>query len=271
MIVRPMEDERLLAIPQPTHALMAAQFCRYWGNERFPSPQPGGPVLLAIAQHDSGWIEWERAPRLRDDGYPMDFIHYTDQSEKTHLWQRGIDRVFAQHPYAALLVSRHASRLYNGFLAQDAYAPSDEKEVTRFLADQQKLDERVRKLLGSIPVYQRALEPDVLDFNTRLLQFGDRASLQVSIPWAERSTPISVQLDGEGEVDIEMRIAQDTIIFDPWPYSCDSFDVQMEGFVLNQREFQSIEAYHGALANAPYYQRRWTVQPATRYARETTQ
>lgn len=59
MIVRELADGRLLCIRQTSHALMAAAFCRHWGNADFAPPAPYEPVLLAIAQHDNGWTEWE--------------------------------------------------------------------------------------------------------------------------------------------------------------------------------------------------------------------
>jgi hypothetical protein len=255
-----MEDGQLLCIHQTTHALMSAQFCRFWGNDEFAPPQPYTPVMMAIAQHDNGWFEWEESPRLCDDGTPMDFITYTDQAEKTRLWQRGIDRVWAQHPYAALLISRHASLLYEAFQFQDAYDSPDNCEVVRFLADQKRLLESTRRLLGHDDQYLAALQPEVIEANTRLLQFGDLVSLQVSIPWADQTTIQQCPVDYTGkQTSLEMRFDEETITFDPWPYSVNEFEVTMEGFLLEQKHFDSEEAYHQALANAPYYRRVWRV------------
>jgi hypothetical protein len=112
MIVRAQPDGRLLCIHQTSHALMAYGFCRHWGNSDFAAPTPHAPVLAGIAQHDGGWSEWEAAPRLRADGAPMDFMHGPSLAEKLAIWQRGIERAAAQHPYAGLLVGRHAALLY---------------------------------------------------------------------------------------------------------------------------------------------------------------
>jgi hypothetical protein len=260
VIVREMDGGRLLCIHQTTHALMSAQFCRFWGNAAFAPPQPYTPVLMAIAQHDNGWFEWERWPRLRDDGVPMDFITYTDQAEKTQLWQRGIERAWAQNPYAALLISRHASLLYEGFQFQDAYDSANNREVTRFLADQKRLLERARRLLGNDEQYRAALQPEVIEVNTRLLQFGDLASLQVSVPWSEQTTIQHCPVDYAGnQTTLEMRYDEETISFDPWPYSIDEFEVTMEGYLLAQNRFENEEAYHQALDKASYYRRAWRV------------
>ena len=68
MIVRKLADGRLFCINQTSHALMAAQFCRAWGNDDVAPPAPVDIVRMAVAQHDNGWYEWECAPKLRADG-----------------------------------------------------------------------------------------------------------------------------------------------------------------------------------------------------------
>lgn len=257
-----MGDGRILCIPQTTHGLMAAEFVRHWGNQSFAPPCPYTPVMMAIAQHDSGWFEWELTPRLQEDGRPMDFITYTDQAEKTRLWQRGIDRAYAQHPYAALLISRHASILYRGFQGQNAYSGPDEAAVNRFLAAQEGLEERVRHALSQDPAYAADLSPEGLAANVALLQFGDRAALQVAIPWASDIPVGPVPVDGAGATtQLQMTFDESVITFDPWPYALPSFPVHMEGYLLAQDSFPSEEAYHAALRRAPLIRHTWQVLP----------
>ncbi|MBX3001067.1 MAG: DUF3891 family protein [Caldilineaceae bacterium] len=260
MIVREMGGGRLLCIPQPTHALMAAQFCRHWGNADFAAPQPYTPVMMAIAQHDNGWYEWELAPRLRADGFPMDFMTHTDQVEKTALWQRGINRVWAQHPYAALLVGRHASILYEQFLAQSAYDGKNERVVRAFLADQRQMLERARRLLGGDRDLLAAMQQETIEINTRLLQFGDHASLQVSVPWSAQTTLPHCPLDYSGAT-VEIRIVYNdcAITFDPWPYGVDQFEVTLEGYLIDGERFADEAGYHRALSEASFYRKTWNV------------
>jgi hypothetical protein len=260
MIVRKMGDGQLLCVHQTSHGLMAAQFCHHWGNDDFAAPQPYPPVMMAIAQHDNGWYEWELAPRLCANGYPMDFITHTDQPEKTLLWQRGIDRVWAQHPYAALLVSRHASILYEKFLAQGAYQGENRRAVLDFLAADRAMMERARSLLGGDPDLLAAMQPEVIEINTRLLQFGDHASLQVSVPWPTETTLTGCPLDYTGAtVEIRMCYDEQIITFDPWPYSVDQFEVTLEGYLLDEERFADETSYHRALAEASFYRKTWNV------------
>jgi len=261
MIVRQMPNEQLLCIHQTSHALMAAEFCRHWGNVDFAPPVPYSPVLLAISQHDNGWTEWERQPQLRADGYPIDFMHDTDVLGKLALWRRGIDRAYAQHPYAAVLIGRHAASLYESDMANI----TDETvrgHVAEFIADQQLLLEMVRyHHRGDAEAYDW-LRDAAVESNTRLLQFGDRASLQVCVPWQATRRLDHCPVDGRGEfAAVQMQFDETHITFDPWPFGVDHFEVSMHGWLLAQRIFADETAYHDALVAAPLYRKTWTVCP----------
>ena len=70
---------------------MAADFCRHWGNDAFAVPTPYEPVIMAIAQHDNGWYEWEEAPlRLTSRARLIPWISCTVRraDAKAALWRR---------------------------------------------------------------------------------------------------------------------------------------------------------------------------------------
>ena len=261
MIVREMANGQLLCIHQTTHALMAEQFCRHWGNGDFARPLPYAATMLAIAQHDNGWYEWELHPRLCSDGYPMDFLHDDDPIAKVALWRRGVDRVFEQHPYAALLVGRHAALLYEGDLP-NLTGPENKgvaEQVAAFIADQQMLVEVVRHAYAEDSRYCDLLKPAVVDANTRLLQFGDHASLQVIVPWGAQSVMSNCPLNSQERISITMRHSEQTITFSPWPFGVESFAVEIHGKLLSERHFVDEETYHAALAEAPLRRLSWQV------------
>lgn len=261
MIVRDMPDGQVLCILQTSHGLMAEEFCRYWGNDTFAKPEPYTQTMMAISQHDNGWIEWEQQPQLREDGYPMDFMHGPDVPQKVQLWWRGIHRAYAQHPYASILVGRHAAHLYQASM-DEIQDPESQAHAVQFIADQDELVELVRAQLADCPETQPWLTEERIESNTRLLQFGDGASLQVSVPWSDQRTFSHCPLDGEGEyVSIQMRFNDELITFDPWPYHVPEFTVSMEGWLLPERIFVTEDAYHTALAEAPFYRHTWVVAP----------
>jgi hypothetical protein len=260
MIVRTQPDGRLLCIHQTSHALMAYAFCRAWGNRDFAAPTPLAPVLAGIAQHDNGWTEWEAAPRLRPDGVPMDFMHGLAVAEKLALWQRGIDRAAAQHPYAGLLVSRHAALLYQQDLPR--LQGADYTAVRSFVEQQEMYLAQVRYAWAGDPILGPALAHETVLAHTRLLQFGDNASLQVCVPWDARRTFAHCPVDFRGSYcAIEMAWDESTITFAPWPFGVTEFSVSIHGKLLDRPTFPDDQAYQAALAAAPYLHLTWRVIP----------
>jgi hypothetical protein len=260
VITRPHANAGLLCINQTSHALMAAEFCRHWGNRDFAAPAPYAPVLAGIAQHDNGWYEWELAPLLRPDGAPMDFLHGPSLVKKLALWQLGVERAAAQHPYAGLLVGWHASLLYLDGI--DRLADEERLAVRSFVSAQELRIARAAHVFAGDAVLEPALRPAVVEAHTRLLQFGDNASLQVCLPRAQTRILSNCPVDFQGAyTEIQMTWDGERITFAPWPFGVDEFDVSIHGRLLDQTTFSDVHAYHAALAAAPYHHLRWRVVP----------
>jgi hypothetical protein len=258
MIVRNQPNGQLLCIHQTSHALMAAEFCRHWGNADFAIPTPYTVVMNAIEQHDNGWYEWECAPEIGEDGAPLDFMRGPAAQIKLALWQRGIDRAAAQHPYAGLMVSRHATLLYTGDLAR---LDEDERSATEaFIAKQKQNADKVRQMLARDTELHRAASEPVLLAHTRLLQFGDSSSLQVSVPWSNERVFPHCPVDFAGTyATLTLRWEASEITVDPWPYDVDHFTVSTHGRLLNQNTFPNNAAYQAALAAVPLQTLTWHV------------
>lgn len=262
MIVRRLPDERLLCINQTAHATMAEAFCRHWGNADFARPEPFDAVMLAIGQHDNGWLEWEQRPRLRPDGYPMDFVNDDDALGKVALWQRGIERVAAQHPYSGLLVANHAAILY-GVYAGRNLDETTQQAIQGFVDDVGVRAATLRAAWCNVREAEAWLDPRCVLANTRLLQFGDMASLQVIMPWEPRRNLQHCPVDFAGaETTITMTYDDTTTCFDPWPFGVPEFTVSIFGRVLERTHFVDDAAYHAALAAAPFQMLTWRVAPA---------
>jgi hypothetical protein len=258
MIVRELNDGRLLCIRQTTHALVSQAFCRHWGNETFARPDPFDAVLMAIGQHDNGWFEWEEAPEIRPDGYPMDFLAGPRVADKIALWQRGMDRAYAQHPYAGLLIGEHAAFLYGNDLPR--LDEPEKSQVQAFLAGHKARIEATRLAFAASPDWTKALSPTRLLANTRLLQFGDSMSLRLCVPWPGEGVMENCPVDGEDEyTSLRVCAEEGTVTFEPWPFGIDAFTVAVHGSVLSQREFASHDEYRAALAAAPLKHLQWEV------------
>ena len=76
-MLKTKQDDEWWLITQPAHAELAGQMAAHWGNDTFASPghfatsthpdRLKQEVLLAIAEHDNGWWEWEADPALSPD------------------------------------------------------------------------------------------------------------------------------------------------------------------------------------------------------------
>ncbi|MDY7103335.1 MAG: DUF3891 family protein [Actinomycetota bacterium] len=262
MIVADADNGQLWLVNQTTHALMAAELCRHWGNRDVEAPRMIEVVLAAIAQHDNGWYEEEARPRLDPDGRPMSFMTGPPWSEKLDLWRRGIRRAFDQHPYAGVLVARHAATLYQPSLS---LLSGEELVATREFVEQTQpaTTARARELLAGHGSWAELLTDEAIEASTRLLKVGDHVSLRVLVPYAERGVLDHGPVDHRGTTTpLQITHGEGAITIDPWPYGVDSFDVEVWGRKLDRRTFADIASYRDALAAAPLRVRRWRVVPA---------
>lgn len=99
-----------LAISQPAHAPVSGRILGAWAEPLHE------PTLLAAAQHDVAWLDWEVSPTFDlATGRPHSF---RDVGAALHapMWERGVDRAHAAWGRrVALLVSRHGSTTYERF------------------------------------------------------------------------------------------------------------------------------------------------------------
>ena len=245
-------------ITQPAHAELAGQMAAHWGNEEFAVPgrfaASADPerlrreVVLAVAEHDSGWWEWEADPPLSaDDGLPQGLGEVVaNPVVGMERWRLGIPRLAERHPYASLLIGDHAHRLYEAqfnprhppetthhLLIGWAFYPEEQKEeARRFLNDVQEMQEEFRRRLEQDRFWQAALEPAQRNPHARLLQTLDAFSLALC---SAAITPVEGEAKGFGEdhvvfpevprrswedrVSVEIKpLGDGRIMIDPYPF-----------------------------------------------------
>ena len=243
-------------ITQPAHAELSGQLAAHWGNEEFAAPghfaasadseRVRREVVLAVAEHDNGWWEWEADPPLSaDDGLPKGLgevvAHPVAGMER---WRLGIPRLAEWHPYVSLLIGDHAHRLYEAqfnprhppelthqLLVGRAFYPGEQKEeARRFLADVQKMQAGFLRRLEQDEFWQSALEQR--NPHARLLQTLDAFSLALC---SAVITPVAGEAKGLGDdhvvfhevprrswedrVSLELKPQGDgRIMADPFPF-----------------------------------------------------
>lgn len=195
MIVSTDPDGRHLFITQPDHARFSAELLSLW---RALADHPRREELLfAVREHDNGWRETDAAPHWdAEQGRPHDFLSLP-RTERIELWQRGTARFAGEHPYASLLIAKHAIRLHQ------------ERDGEEWRAFREYLDELYRGLAEETSAPEEQVETDY-----RWLDLADLISLAVCNGWREPFGRHGFQ--GQFQ-DGTLRVDPLTLRLDPFP------------------------------------------------------
>jgi hypothetical protein len=232
----------ILAIGQASHAWLSGQLAAAWGNDHFPRPEPRQEVLLAAAQHDIGWVDWDRQPTLDPQtGWPQPFTEGPELAVHIEMWRSAPDKLLTQSAYAALLVSMHGTALY-ARRDPDTLSDQDARLIQSYLTTERERQDALRAKLDP--------DEEELARNQRLIWTWDSLSLAVCIPWDPHT---ATRVPGrDGPVDIEMRSHGEKTRFRlaPWPFAEAELTVRCEARRL-ARPCASAQDLHAALAAAP--------------------
>ncbi len=213
----PTRPTAILAISQPSHALLSGQILGAWAGKLDER------VVLAAGQHDIAWLDWETAPSFdAGTGRPHTF---RDIGAALHapMWERGVDRAYAAWGRrVALLVSRHGSTIYQRFndrhrRATDVGLADDERAAQDYLGRHRSLQDGWARALG--------LHADTIASDADLIAFADTLSLVLC-----GALPIPRHLDVAGR-RITLSVgadATDTYSLDPWPFLPDALSFEVE-------------------------------------------
>lgn len=229
-------------IYQPAHALLSAQLAGRWcANTR---PTRWWQTLNAVAQHDNGWHEWEVAPKITDDGMPRNFTQMTPWDAIAQ-WRRGVARGRHQGRWVSLLISRHATSLYQ---ARRGELPELDLFLDEQLAQQQAWMSQLN-----------ATEEEVATAYA-IIRWTDWLSLILCwrrLPKPNERHSVSVGTGPDGVNYEVMRTFEGSVMLDPWPFEEARFTVSVETRLLEEKTFESDAALTAALANAPVHVRTW--------------
>lgn len=272
-------------VTQPDHGEIAGYLAAHWGREDFARPggfsavaDPGrlrSEFVLATAQHDNGWWEWEADPDLAEaDGLPAGLGEVLrSQQVGMDRWRKGLGRL-RSHPYASLLISHHAHWLYAirtearpdpAFVhplfwnrpSGDLFRGSRRAEV-EFLRE---LAERRSRWIAELRRDDRTarwVESETLHPHARLLQLLDGLSLSLCSaliparsgetrglgedPFELRDVP---RRSWDDRVTIDVRpLGGRRIALDPYPFDLDPLPVPVTARVFDRSEERGSE-FHG--------------------------
>jgi hypothetical protein len=251
-MVRRDYEGGLLLIPQTAHAWVSGQLALRWGNDRFARPEPWEELVLVAAEHDNGWAEWELAPRIDSDGRPVGFTEM-DLEEHFAIWQRSAERMQPTSFYGALLISKHATYLYESRLMNNKRGdtPEMQQRIRGFVDDQRAFQERMRHTLAGHPRYGPALEEEPLADAFRLLQIWDLLSLLLLMGPLPTYTMEDVPLTPGERTKIQLSPRdRRTLTLEPYPFAEVPFTVRADGRWMAQRTFRHNALFRRALQEA---------------------
>jgi hypothetical protein len=260
MLKRRVGDE-LWLISQPDHAIVSGYLAAHWGNGEFTRPGYFGSApdperlraetVLAIAEHDNGWWEWEADPQLSPgDGLPLGLLDLT-QSDGMERWRMGVPRFVETHPYVSLLISLHAYWLYAPrcephpdaaffhplFAHPEDAPPLEGEELERakgFVVEQREIQERLVDWLREDAGWSAAVRPEILKPHVRLLQLADALSLALGFGGgAALSLQGIPRKSWDDRVTLELTPGENRrVVCQPYPFDIDPLPVAFRGRVL---------------------------------------
>ncbi|GAB3681841.1 DUF3891 family protein [Saccharopolyspora sp. ID03-671] len=201
LITRRGDD--LVLVDQNEHGRLAGEFTTRWGNSSFDAPTRRENVQLGTARHDDGWREADAEPLFNtEEQRPLHFLEVA-MEEHMPLYQRGVDRVYAEDAYAGLLVSMHWTGLYRnrwgmqegGVGIKPAATPLDKIREQHVADEEQRWAETKKSLIKN--TIRSDFEAN-LWYHYDLLQIWDLFSLYTALgditPDSSPAVPLASQL-----------------------------------------------------------------------------
>jgi hypothetical protein len=227
MIVRD-EGTTLLLITQPDHAQLAEHIVAALRSEAPLRGASRASILLAMREHDNGWIEVDAEPTIEPaTGRPCDFVA-GPLHIKHELWPRGVVRVGRLDPRAGALVAEHALTVYGYRQAEPVWAP--------FFDEITALRDALLDRIGAATGAARA----AFDAEYRSVRLGDSFSLQFCHGWTEPHTTLGYEATMEGN----------TLVVTPDPFGGAVVSLRVIGRRIPARPYRDDSALRAALAAA---------------------
>lgn len=210
-------------VTQRSHGLLAAQICARWKKENQPTRWM--ETLIATAEHDDVYNEFENDDLLNETGGPVNFtmsnFRRSDAEKLLHM-------AITKGRYVALLIARHIN-----------FVHGEDPEGKVFCAEIKKNERR----------WLREAKTTVGEVNAsyELLEFCDAFSLlicQGMIQPEQRKIEISNGPDGKS-YSLYSGVHNELIVAD-WPFEVPSFKVSYESRLVKQLVFPNVKAFRTA-------------------------
>jgi hypothetical protein len=225
MMLRRDEGANWLVLTQPEHAALSGRLAQEWAT----LPEPRIETLLAVYEHDNGHAPTDANGHWNaQTGAVQDFRSAPPETQ-ADIARRGVARLAADYPYAALLVAIHFG--------------------------EHAAKERLRAALRADPATAADATTERINAAYQLLQACDALSLAVCLGIAQfastRETP-AFRPDGQPLLDITFRHRDHgSVGLAPWPFAHNRVAAHVTARLLPACHYDSANALADAFHNAP--------------------
>lgn len=247
-------------VRQMDHASHCGELARSWRLGPYGAGSVSASLEYAAGFHDLGWTEADSRPEVDADGRPCNFTS-ADEARHTDFYSRAVRTIAKADPYAAYLVSLHASGLYSRRYGWAGLKPVDWTAIGphgRALLDGER---RFRAELG------RSVAPDELEFESTwrsymLLETFDYLSLLVCYGFESAGCGPVPTSEGRWESLAVRRLGPWEVELDPFPFAGDELQVGVQCVHLDRPQFASDDELRAALGSARPETRKTTYRTA---------
>ena len=222
------DGTHLRLITQPDHARLAGDIAEGWHADVWRSHATRDVLLLAIREHDNGWIEPDAEPAVDPrTGHPFDFVS-APEALKQAIWPRGVERLARQEPLAAAFVAQHALTIF----ADHRSTPSWSSFFDRMT--------KLRETLLDVCDMSQPEARDEFERDYRLLYLADFLSLAFCNDWQQ-----TFQSDGYA-----FAVRGDRLIVTPDPFGAQLVSLSVPTRQIPDRRYHTAVELSQALAGA---------------------
>ncbi|QNL49064.1 DUF3891 family protein [Olivibacter sp. SDN3] len=216
-------------ITQRAHGLIAAEICSHW---QLHASFEGRwlETIIAVAEHDDAYNEFDDDDVLNDQGGPMNF---NMRPFKKNFCDTLISMALSKSKYIALLITHHIQFLYSG----------KSGAATNYCKALKKWQLEWRKDLK--------LSKEDVESRYRLLQWCDALSLiicQNHQPPEQRKLDISI--GPNGKLYKLIQVENGVLSVYPWPFAKPQFSLLIESRFIETLYFNNVSSFHKQLRAA---------------------
>jgi hypothetical protein len=250
-----------LAVMMYEHTALCRQFAGAFGNDRFEALAPLDLVTYAIANHDEGWLEFDRDPAIDDrTGLPYNLID-TPPKYITVTSRLSPDFNQRHHPFTGLISSMHSWGLYNGRYGLSKLVlldriPADDRPLTdKMLGGELDRQKRLKAELAEDPATAGWLDERKIFQNYKQLQFLDTLALYFNrIHPSERAEQEfeNVPTDAHHDVSVVIRPTGGNVYtLTPFPFAAEDAEFAFAGRLIEPGLGKQRGGWPAALRKAP--------------------